>query len=131
MSLMFEIVGRADMMVWVGNNYPPTIIEFLGVDIPDDQESAPGDYIDLTGSDLYLTIGRGTPYLIEKNTLADADVLVVDESVAQLQWTPTIAETRTLPLGRLAKYEVERRIDGNQQTIAAGFVIVEGGLNSD
>lgn len=120
-----------DVYLRRGINDPPQVWQFLQNDIPDDQEPTAEDVFDLTGSVLYLKIVHGRTTLVEKNSTDDADVMEIDIELGTLTWTPTLAETRSFPLGRLARYEIERRIGTRQGLIAWGSVIVTGGLNDD
>ena len=44
---------------------------------------------------------------------------------------PTLAESRLIPLGRVANYELERRIGATQEIVAWGSVEGLGGINAD
>lgn len=123
-------VRDEDQIITQGENDPPLQWQFLENDVPDDQDPLPADLFDLTGSTLYLTIYKGRTVLVDINTDDDPE-LVMDASDATLTWTPPIATTRILPLGRIAKYEVERRIGNSQGRLVAGSIIVEEGRNDD
>ena len=120
-----------DITIWRGANVPAVVWQFLKNDIPDDQTAVPGDLFDLTGSTLFLTIGRDTEFMISANSTIGGG-LVLDTAASTLTWNPVLADTRTLPSGRIARYEIERRFANNsQEPLAMGFVLVTGGLNSD
>jgi hypothetical protein len=68
--------------------------------------------------------------LIAKNSEA-ADGLVIDVPGATITWTPSLAESRLIPLGRVASYELERRIGEAQEIVAWGQVEGLGGINAD
>lgn len=58
--------------------------------------------------------------------------LVVDLSERLVRWAYAAADTRLLPLGRVATYELERRTDaGGERVYAEGHITVAGGLNRD
>ena len=121
---------NGDITIYRGANAPPVVWQFLKNDIPDDQTAAPGDLFDLTGSTLFLTIGRAREFIISANSADNG--LVLDTAASTLTWAPSISDTRALPSGRIARYEIERRFGLNfQEPLAMGFVIVLGGLNSD
>lgn len=122
-----------DIEIVRGENDPPQVWQFLANEVADDADPVvPDDIFDLTGSVLFLTIYRlsTSEVLIDLNTTDDAH-LELDIVNGKLTWTPTLAETRLLPLGRLCGYEVERRIDTSQGLMATGGVVVIGGLTSD
>ena len=41
------------------------------------------------------------------------------------------ADTRALPCGRIARYELELREAGRETTIKRGYLVVAGGINTD
>lgn len=43
----------------------------------------------------------------------------------------TAQETRQLGEGRVNRYELERQIDGTEQTVLAGFIVASVGSNAD
>lgn len=88
-----------------------------------------GDLFDLTGSSFQLSIAAAGVVLIAKNS--DADGLAIDISGATVTWTPSLAESRLIPLGRVASYELERRIGATQEIVAWGSVEGLGGINAD
>ncbi|HEX2554260.1 MAG TPA: hypothetical protein VHL98_11190 [Microvirga sp.] len=57
--------------------------------------------------------------------------LVIDLGERVVRWAYTVAQTRLLPLGRVATYELERRTDTGQRVYATGHITVTGGLNRD
>lgn len=123
---------QGDITIWQGADGPYVQWQFFKNDIPDDQNPINDDLFDLTGSVLYLTIGRVGEVIISKNTTDNASAFSFDVSTAVLTWKPTLAETRLLGRGRVMKYEVERRIGGVQEgPFAHGYVEVDGGLNLD
>lgn len=123
--------NSADINIVQGGNDPPIAWQFLDEDIPDDQPPAPDEIFDLTGSTLYLTVYRGKKTFAEIDTAADPAELVMDTVQGKLTWTPPLETTRELPLGRIAQYEIERRIGTTQGQLISGFVVVKEGRNSD
>ena len=89
-----------------------------------------GDLFDLTGSTFQLSIAAAGVVLLAKNS-ANADGLAIDVPNATVTWTPTLAESRLIPLGRVASYELERRIGSAQEILAWGQVEGFGGINAD
>src|SRR5215207_4512845 len=119
----------ANQTIYRGNN-KPLIWRFLQDD---------GSIFDLAGSELVLyaiydsaaereLAGDGA---IEKSSIDDSDDLTVDVATGLVTWTPTADESRLFPLRTRCEYEIERRIDDTETTIASGLIIARGGNNSD
>ena len=89
-----------------------------------------GNLFDLTGSSCRLSIAAAGVVLIAKNS-ESTDGLAIDVPGATVTWTPTLAESRLIPLGRVASYELERRIGSAQEILAWGPVEGLGGVNAD
>ena len=89
-----------------------------------------GNLFDLTGSTFQLSIAAAGVVLITKNS-SNADGLAIDVPGATVTWTPSLAESRLIPLGRVASYELERRIGAAQEIVAWGSVEGLGGINAD
>ncbi|MHB2205059.1 hypothetical protein [Methylobacterium sp. CM6257] len=111
----------ADITIRRGTNKPDRAWRFQNKD---------GTVFDGTGSEFVLTISRGSKVLIRKDTSAGGG-LSYDVDAGRLLWVRTLAESRLIPLGRVAQYEIERRIASNQSTILSGFVIGEGSISDD
>lgn len=85
---------------------------------------AGGAPVDLTGSTLrFRTAWSG-------GALAKA-VTITNAAGGEFTLDLTVAETRALPIGRVAFYEIERRIGASQKTIIEGFLDVSKGVNDD
>lgn len=124
------MITDSDIIIIQGENDPPVIWQFLISDIPADQEPQAADLFDLTGSVAWLKITDKGVTLVEKNSDDDAE-LVLDVATATVTWTPTLAETHALPLGRLARYGLERRVGATQGRLAAGYCNVTVDPNDD
>jgi hypothetical protein len=90
---------------------------------------------DITGSEIVLTI-KWPGGSIEKSTsdggLAVEGTEINGVAVPIVYWTPTVAESREIPIGPVARYEIERRVPGGEQrTYVEGFVIGKSGVNND
>jgi hypothetical protein len=59
--------------------------------------------------------------------------LSTDETVADARATIqlTVAQSRTIPLGSLSTYEIQRTVSGREEVIMMGKLIAEGGDNPD
>ncbi|MEZ0252621.1 MAG: hypothetical protein ACAH20_16940 [Methylobacteriaceae bacterium] len=109
-----------DFTVRRGNNNPAMIWALQ------DEEGEP---FPVEGRSLVLTIVWRDGSLTKESVANDG--LSVDAATSQVTWTPTIGESRSIPPGRRARYELECRTGAEQVTIAAGSVTGAGGLNSD
>ena len=109
-----------DFDLWRGSNLPPVI---WGL------ENEDGTPFPVAGSEFVLTI-RWAGGSIRKSTAA-SDGFALDAATSELAWSPTLAETRLVPLGRLSRYEVERRIGGHQDPLITGSITGKGGNNDD
>lgn len=108
-----------------GDDSPEVIWQALKNDIPDDQDPRPEDIFDLTGSILYLTIEDDDVDLITKDTVSNPTVFSFDIPTGKITWFPTIAETLLLPIGRTARYKIERVIAGKRSRLfRPGYVVV-------
>lgn len=85
---------------------------------------------DMSGSELVLTI-KALSRTIRKSTVDDADTFVMDVETAIAKWTPTPEETRSLPVGNVARYGLERRIGDYQRVLVAGALSVKDAPNDD
>lgn len=108
----------ADIDIIRGNNYPPAMWQFLTSQDPD-------VIFPLTGSTMKLTVMWDGA---EEPLVPDIDV---DLATSIVTWNYTTDDSRSLPLGRLARYEIERWIDDTQQTLIRGFFIASDGNNPD
>jgi hypothetical protein len=77
--------------------------------------------------DCQLTIWDGETLIVQAE---GGGAMVIDADNRRFLWNRTLAESRLVPLGRVALYELEDRL-GGETTIFAGTVIGLGGLNLD
>jgi hypothetical protein len=107
---------QADIKVRLGTNKP---------DVAWLLQRADGSPFAGAGSEFELKIYRGSKALLELST-SDGG-LIFNPTTGQLRWIRTIAESRLIPAGWLARYEVARLFDGNRTVPFEGYVI---GLDS-
>ena len=89
-----------------------------------------GQVFDLTGSVLVFIAETATS-TIRKST-ADGTLLMPSPALGEFTLKLTPEETRLFAVGRLrSRYEIERRIGGNEETLVSGCLIVVEGLNDD
>lgn len=101
---------------WIrGNDAPAKPVTFKDSD---------GAVIPLTGSTFQYRAVTDAGSVVIDRTLTPGDDDTVDIAL-------TLAESRLLPLGALTAYEVERRIDGTQETWLMGTIAGLGGVNPD
>lgn len=119
---MTNCSSSADIVMTRGNNHPPLMWQFL-------VEENPDVLFDLAGSVLKLRlIWPGAS--IARSSDSDAD-LVIDYPNSTLAWFYTSAVSRSLPLGRLTQYEIERWIADTQRTLVRGSISAVQGNNPD
>lgn len=93
-----------------------------------DASNAP---VDLTGSTIIFiaTTSGGLPL---RKTTADNSLAMPDPTSGEVTLSLTPAETRQLYVGSVKnKYEIERHINDEEDTILSGLVYVEQGVNDD
>ncbi|KQO99107.1 hypothetical protein [Methylobacterium sp. Leaf91] len=106
--------------VFRGSNLPVVTWELY------DEEDAP---MLLAGQQFVLSV-RWQDGGLQKRS-ADADGLNVNIEQSQVTWTPSLAESRMIPLGRRSRYELECRTGDLQFVVVTGSIVGIGGLNSD
>jgi len=89
-----------------------------------------GDPIDLSGSALIFVAEAGS-VRVRKST-EDGSLAMPDPAAGEITLNLAPAETRQFPVGRLrARYEIERRIEGEETTLVYGCITVMDGINDD
>ncbi len=89
-----------------------------------------GHPVDLTGSVLVFVAEAGGVRLCKST--ADGSLTMPAPASGEIALHLTPAETRLLPVGRLkVRYEIERRIDGEETTLVSGCITVMDGINDD
>jgi hypothetical protein len=92
-------------------------------------KDAAGALFDITGSTFLLSISARGAVIITK-TSGEAG-FVMDVPASTVTWTPTVDESRLIPEGAIASYELERRISGGQEILVSGPIEGMGGINAD
>ena len=93
-------------------------------------KDAAGVSVDLTGSVLVFVAEAGTAR-VRKST-EDGSLAMPDPAAGEITLNFTPAETRLFPVGRLrVRYEIERRIEGEETTLVSGCIAVMDGINDD
>lgn len=108
---------KSDLTIWRGNNSPPVVWQY------------PAGF-DLTGSEIVLTVtANGAAILDLRSANSELDI---DIGARTVTWPITVAQSRLIPLGSFARYELERRVPaGEERTYCYGTVTGKGGDNSD
>lgn len=89
-----------------------------------------GNPVDLTGSQIVFIAETATSIL--RKTTADNTLQMPNPSTGEVTLKLTPVETRLFAVGRLrSRYEIERRIGGDEFTIVSGCLIVVQGVNDD
>jgi hypothetical protein len=113
-----------DIEIVAGNNSPPVVWTFLETEGPPEVLFA----LD-PASTFYLTI-KWPGGILERNTIDDPD-LVIDIPGASVSWSYSVEDSRAMPKGRTASYELEWRVPPSQATYIGGGVFIGGGINAD
>lgn len=106
---------RHDVSLWRGNSAPPIVWT-----LPEDL--APG-------AAFFLAVEADGRILLSHDT--PAGTLVLNAEAGTLTWSPGPAETRLVPEGRVARYELELRAGGVETTLFFGAMTGLGGANLD
>lgn len=104
---------RTDVTLWRGNNAPEIVWT-----LPD----APPE-----GAAFFLAVEASGRMLFARDTPSGSLLLAGDA----LRWSPSLAESRAIPQGRVARYEIEQRIGDVETTLFFGDVTGLGGVNAD
>lgn len=113
--------GTYDFVLFRGTT-TPLVVQLLEVDENDVETPVPFD-------DVRLSVYDGDTLLFRKS-LGDG-IEVTDSGQSEVTWTPTVAESRSIPLGPVAKYELEVRDGSSQRVFLTGTITGSGGLNDD
>lgn len=111
---------KYDIDVWRGNTLSRTFR----------LKNADGSLLDLTGSEFVFRAISGTAELIRKET-PSAEISVPTPENGEVLLALAPADTRLLPDGKTARYELERRISATQTTILYGYLNVASWANDD
>lgn len=85
-------------------------------------------------NDVELIISRGEasgPDILRLSLLEEELSLVTINSIAWIRWTPTEAQSRLIPVGRLSYYEVQLTTGAASRVYLCGRITGIGGLNDD
>lgn len=87
-------------------------------------------FLDLTGSELVFRASwpGGTPI---RYATPSAAFTINDAVGGRATLTLSVADTRSIPQGDVARYEIERRIDGRQETLMFGTLNASEWVNDD
>lgn len=104
---------RTDVTLWRGNNAPE--IAWTLAEAPPD------------GAAFFLAVEAGGRTLFTRDTPSGSLLL----AGSTLSWSPSLAESRAIPPGRVARYEIEQRVGDVETTLFFGDVTGLGGVNAD
>lgn len=117
---MADTFPSVDVVIRRGNNVPAVAWAL---------ETEDGSPLPVAGRNFVLAV-KWHGGSIRKSTTA-SDGLALDAETSTLTWTPSLAESRAIPLGRLSRYEIELREGDLQITIVVGSVTGLDSLNDD
>lgn len=105
-----------DFTIWRGNNDASPTIEPRGA----------GDTVfDHSGSTWRL-VAR-----LPGNAVLFDIIGVLDAQTGRVTFPITLEMSRQAPLGKVAQYEIERRVGATEETWLYGYLIGAGGANTD
>lgn len=102
-----------DVDIWRGNSLPP-------VEWP-----WPDGYAGTALCQLTVWVGDELIFSVDSG-----EGITIDPTGRRFIWERTVAQSREIPLGRIAQYELEDRA-GGERTLFAGVLVGLGGLNLD
>lgn len=113
---------RVDLEIWIGSDFSQDF------ELLQDNDSI----FDLSGSEIVFRAvdGKGTE-LFRLTSVSDSEIEITDASAGEFTLSLSSSQTRLIPQGRVAQYELERRLAGTQEPLLSGFFIAEGGINDD
>jgi hypothetical protein len=111
--------GEKNLAVWKGNTFATTFRFKVDADTA----------LDLTGSTLvFRAIWAGGEI---RKTGPSSDIAVPTPANGEATLNLSVADTRLIPSGAIAKYEIERRISGAQTTLLYGTLVASEWVNDD
>jgi hypothetical protein len=90
-----------------------------------------GDAIDLTGSVVAFRAETGEGATFITKTTPSSGLSMATPTNGQVTLILTPAETAQFATGRVNRYEIERRVSGNESTLVAGFIDTTEGVNDN
>ena len=111
--------GETNLSVRKGNTFQTTFRFKVGADTA----------LDLTGSTLVFRAAWSGGEI--RKTGPSSDFAIPTPTNGEATLTLTVAETRTIPNGAIAKYEIERRVGSEQTTLLFGMMVVSEWINDD
>lgn len=112
------MASKCDISIWLGNNTPRVTWKWP-------------DGFDLTDSKFKLFLWDRTGSLILEVDSDTNPELSINTANGEVYWEYTIDQSRLIPKGGLTRYELERRWDIYEKTVAYGTVTGKGGDNTD
>jgi len=95
-----------------GDNDPAVVWQIV--------DDAGNPFMEPSSSFVLMVTWRGGS--IRKDSGVSASGLTYDAETATVTWTPTTAESASLPKGRLSWYTLQRRDDDNRRVFVEGMI---------
>lgn len=89
-----------------------------------------GDLVNIPFEDVRLSIYKRKTLLL-RATLENGLLVVSDVDEAEITWTPTTDDTRLIPIGAKAQYELEVWNGDTEIVYMLGTITGLGGINDD
>ncbi|WP_424363609.1 hypothetical protein [Methylocystis parvus] len=115
-------VARYDIEIVAGNSKTIPITFY--------EDAAKVNPLDLTGSTIIFRAVWDGGSLSKSSP--SSGITISDPTTGAISIALTVANSRALPEGKVAKYEIERRIGGAETTLLLGYLnVVNWGANDD
>lgn len=93
-------------------------------------KQADGTLVNIIFDDVRLSIFQRDQELL-RVSISDTRMIITDPIEAEVEWQPTTSETRLIPKGTKAQYELEVRNGADEAVYMIGKITGIGGINDD
>lgn len=113
--------SKLDIEVWKGNTLSRTFR----------LKAEGGSLVDLNGSVFVFRVVNKAAEIIRYVSASADELSVPTPENGEVVLLMPVADTRLLPDGAVARYELERRVGTEQTTVLYGSLVVKGWANDD
>jgi hypothetical protein len=93
-------------------------------------KASDGTLSNIPFDDVRLSIYNRQTFLL-RLTIGNGEIIVTDPTNAEVEWRPTTVESRLIPKGARATYELEVRNGSSEAVYLVGTITGIGGINDD